>query len=133
MFNPDKLYFFKYDDPVTKNRIDKWDRRPLVIPLHVDKSILFGLNLHWIPKSAIPGFIDFVNLFRNENGGRTNSKLVKLTYDLIKRSSVLSKFALKAVRKYRIDRISSINEIDMNPLEIDDLVQFKSFKKVNNR
>lgn len=58
------MYFFKYNAK-TKETMDYWDEYPLIIPFGAKGSLIYGLNLHYIPPRIRAGIID---MFKQKDG-----------------------------------------------------------------
>jgi hypothetical protein len=49
-FKPGKIYIFRYQNPVTKERLEQWDANPVVLSLgRVDDNDI-GINLNYLPQ-----------------------------------------------------------------------------------
>jgi hypothetical protein len=103
------MYFMRYNNPVTKN-LKIWDKAPLIIPLFFNNKVMLAVNIHWIPARYRRGFIQMVMLLSEKvkKSGR-QKMLVRLYYDTFKRG--VFRFALGAIRKYYINRITNLQEL----------------------
>lgn len=103
------MYFFRYNNPVTKN-LRVWDKAPLVIPLFFNNKVMLGVNIHWIPARHRMKFINLVMQLSDKvvKAGRTKM-LVRLYYNAFK--SGVFRFAIVAIRKYYINRITNLQEL----------------------
>lgn len=109
-YNRDSIYFFRYKNPAGKGRLGVWDSAPLVIPLDVTSKSLLAINIHWIPKRYRKVFLDFLfDYFKKRKVGSKRFSRVKLYYNLVKHGKV--HWALVAVRRYHISRITRLQEI----------------------
>jgi hypothetical protein len=60
------MYFFSYDAK-TKHKLPYWDAFPLVLPFSIDKHRIYGMNLHYMPKSIRE--MIFTLLEKSRDGG----------------------------------------------------------------
>jgi hypothetical protein len=49
-FQPGKIYIFRYQDPVTKERLEQWDANPVVLSLGTVDGNDIGVNLNYLPQ-----------------------------------------------------------------------------------
>lgn len=120
----DKIYYFRYDNPSTKN-LKVWDKAPLVIALDITPKSLLAINVHWVPPKVRPLFIEFlVQYFKDAKRPGTRRKALRLWYGRMKSNAALRPF-LVALRRYHISRIKNLQEI---PKEKWDAVHKNKFK-----
>lgn len=95
-FSYDNLYSFTYTAKHT-NRLEEYDRNPLIIPLYIGPKSTLGLNLHWVN----PLFrFQVVQYIMGVSGQMTNKrKVVRITYGMLKKDAFLNS-GLKGVRRY---------------------------------
>lgn len=57
-FEPGKIYVFRYEHPVTAERLEQWDANPVVLSLgRVDGNDI-GINLNYLPEKVKLNIID---------------------------------------------------------------------------
>lgn len=107
--DPEGMYSFHYR-PVGVGKINQFDRNPLIFILNIDKGLLLGLNIHWIPKIHRAEFISQVNeiMGKTKVVGKKRERQ-RLLYILLKKPKF--KNGMEAVRKYYISHMSAIQEV----------------------
>lgn len=64
-FQPGKIYIFRYEHPVTEDRLEQWDANPVVLSLgRVDGNDV-GINLNYLPEKVKLNVID--KIYKNYN------------------------------------------------------------------
>lgn len=114
-FQPGKIYVFDYEDPLTKETLDWWDRNPVVLALRgIDKETDCGINLNLLPVKFKEDFLDgFYTMHANEiESGSTGFKkndafkqthIMQLDYENVKK--FLDRFGFGfAIRRYKVNR-----------------------------
>ena len=108
-FKENTLYFFRYKNPATKG-LKVWDTAPLVIPLDVTSKSLLAVNIHWLKAAHRGEFVEYLmKYFSQQKIGKKRIKRTKLYYNFIKAGKL--KWALIAIRRYHISRITGMKEI----------------------
>ena len=51
-FQPGKIYIFRYEHPVTMERLDQWDANPVVLSLGRADGNDVGINLNYLPQKV---------------------------------------------------------------------------------
>jgi hypothetical protein len=51
-FQPGKIYVFRYEHPVTQDRLQYWDANPVVLSLGRVDGVDVGINLNYLPQKA---------------------------------------------------------------------------------
>lgn len=103
------IYAFRYNNPSTKN-LPVWDRAPLVIFFGITKTSAIGINIHWIPAPFRKQFIGMLlEAAERITKGKKTKIIPRFYYDMLKNSKFA--FARKAVRRYHVSRITSIQEL----------------------
>jgi hypothetical protein len=59
-FRPGKIYVFRYDTPKGIDRLEWWDRNPVVLALDPYKGNEVGINLNLLPVMVKEQLLDFV-------------------------------------------------------------------------
>lgn len=131
-FAYNKLYFFRYNNPATPN-LPVWDKAPLVIPLEVKGNSMLGVNIHWIPREQRREFMEFLIEYFGVNDSNTlRRKKVRILYESLKRGKV--RWALVAIRRYHINRITSMREVPKDRWDrVLKLPQYKSKLQYQSR
>lgn len=100
-----KLYFFKYD-PKTKNKLDKYDKFPMVFPIEPYQDGFLGLNLHYLSMNERKALLGQLMRFANNDKMDKTTKL-KLSYDLLQGSKRLNNLARPCVKRYLFSHVRS--------------------------
>lgn len=119
------MYFFYYD-PKTKDKLQYYDRFPLVLPIERYQDGFLGLNLHYIhPKQRI-FLLDALSDYATNTKFDKTTKL-KLSYDLLSRTSMAYQ---PCVKRYLFSHVQSrFLEIDANEWDIAALLPVEQFQK----
>lgn len=73
-FQPGKIYIFRYEHPVTEDRLEQWDANPVVLSLgRVDGNDL-GINLNYLPEKVKLNVID--KIYKNY-GSKIEEQIAK--------------------------------------------------------
>ena len=99
-----KMYCYWYD-PKTKDKLPRWDRFPLVIPIERYGDGFLGLNLHYVSASARAGIIASLSEYLN-NKNYDNTTRFRLSYDLLKRASKLPMLE-PCIKRYLFSHVRS--------------------------
>lgn len=106
----DAIYFFRYKNPAGKGKLGIWDTAPLIIPLDITSKSLLAINLHWIKSNQRSDFVEFLmKYFEQGKLGKKRITRTRLYYNFVKAGKV--KWALIAVRRYHLSRITGLTEI----------------------
>lgn len=117
------LIVFKYKDPVTMNRMKKFDVSPLAIVVKTfvrkGKSYMYAVNLHWVSttsrKKVFDHIIDNYFALATEIGTEQMKakRLIRMTYDKIKSDGTLRKEVLgnNAFRLYLTNLMSDVRYV----------------------
>jgi len=125
-----KMYFYYYD-PKTKDRMDYYDRFPLVIPIEPYKDGFLGLNLHYIhPRQRII-LLDKLSSTATDNKFDENTRL-KLSYSFLSRASKVFE-ATPCIKRYLFSHIQSrFLEITADEWDIAALIPGSNFVGATN-
>lgn len=126
-----KMFFFFYD-PKTKEKLNYYDKFPLVIPIEQYSDGFLGLNLHYIdPKQRII-LLDKLSDFANNKKFDQTTKL-RLSYDLLKAASKI--YEMKpCTKRYLFKHVSSrFVQIDADEWDIAALLPFENFSKATKQ
>lgn len=120
-----KMYFYFYD-PKTKERMEYYDKFPLVIPIEEHKDGFLGLNLHYIhPKQRLQLLDKLSDIATNKNFDE--STRFKVSYNYLRNAKRLFEHK-PCLKKYLYNHIQSkfIN-IDASEWDIAVLLPVESF------
>lgn len=111
-FLPGKIYVFDYVNPVTKDTLEWWDKRPVVLALNpIDSTTDCGINLNLLPIMFKEQLLDaFYEAFKSpinaaqkglsKEDAMKQRALVSLRYENVKK--YLDKFGFGfAIRRYK--------------------------------
>jgi hypothetical protein len=120
-----RMYFFYYD-PKTKDKLQYYDRFPLVIPIERYPDGFLGLNLHYIhPKQRII-LLDKLSDYTNNSKYDETTKL-RLSYDLLKSASKIYELQ-PCIKRYLFSHVDSrFLEISADEWDIAALLSVESF------
>ena len=59
-FQPGKIYIFRYENPVTEDRLKQWDLNPVVLSLGTVDGLDVGINLNYLPYNAKLRILDLI-------------------------------------------------------------------------
>jgi len=120
-----RMYFYYYD-PKTKDKLQYYDRFPLVLPIERYQDGFLGLNMHYIhPKQRI-FLLDALSDYATNTRFDKTTKL-KLSYDLLSRTSLAYQ---PCVKRYLFSHVQSrFLEIDANEWDIAALLPVEQFQK----
>jgi hypothetical protein len=91
------LYYFYYD-PKTKEKLDYYDRFPLVLILDIHPDGFMGLNLHYLPIKYRVAFLDKLMEYASLDGNN-DIKRIRVSYDLLASSKRYKEFK-PCLKKY---------------------------------
>jgi hypothetical protein len=57
-FKPGKIYVFRYEHPVTEEKLETWDANPVVLSLGRVDGLDVGINLNYLPQKAKLALLD---------------------------------------------------------------------------
>tara|TARA_B100000287_G_scaffold433481_1_gene495317 strand:+ start:327 stop:1145 length:819 start_codon:yes stop_codon:yes gene_type:complete len=111
MKKPGELFLFNYN-PTNKSKLPYYDTFPLVFIIENYTDGFLGMNLHYLPIPLRERL--FLNLLPyatgdvdvSKEGLATDQTRIKLTYDLLNKTSKL-RFFRPCVRRYKYNRIDS--------------------------
>ena len=107
-FQPGKIYIFRYQNPVTKERLKEWDANPVVLSLgRVDGNDV-GVNLNYLPQPIKLKILD--RIYKSfgpkiqeqeaKKPGQAKAQKAILSFD----SNTILKFLASAGLEYAIKR-----------------------------
>lgn len=108
-----QLFYFTYNDPLTKDSLEYYDTTPLVLSFgayfaNTGNIVEYAVNLHYLPKSVREAFlIDVFNMYRNMYKGEMHSSKLRpinaVTWETLK--VFVDKYGIDfAVRSYLPER-----------------------------
>jgi hypothetical protein len=100
-----KMYIYEYDAKL-KDKLDIWDRFPLVFPIESYPDGFLGLNIHYLPMKQRKAFLAMLEEYTTNQKLTPNTKL-KMTYDLMQRSKKLKTLGNPCVHRYLHQHIRS--------------------------
>jgi hypothetical protein len=120
-----RMYFYYYD-PKTKDKLQYYDRFPLVLPIEQYSDGFLGLNLHYIhPKQRII-LLDKLSEFANNSKYDKTTKL-RLSYDLLSSASRIFEHQ-PCIKRYLFSQVQSrFLEISADEWDIAALLPMESF------
>jgi hypothetical protein len=123
------MYCFYYD-PKTKEKLDYYDRFPMVLVLDRYTDGFLGLNLHYLPFQYRIAFLGKLMKFADLNDAGEIERL-KVTYDILTASKSLKAFK-PCLKRYLTGHIQSkILAIQSNEWDIAAFLPLQQFKKAS--
>ena len=121
------MYCFYYD-PKTKDKLDYYDRFPMVLVLDRYSDGFLGLNLHYLPFQYRIAFLGKLMKFADLNDAGEIERL-RVTYDILTASKGLKAFK-PCLKRYLTGHIQSkILAIQSNEWDIAAFLPIQQFKK----
>lgn len=122
-----KMFFYFYN-PKTKDKLPRWDRFPLVIPIEMYSDGFLGLNLHYVSASARFGILGALSEYRNNDKYDETTRL-RLSYDLLKKASKLQ-IIEPCIKRYLYSHVESqFVEIQADEWDIAILLPVEKFER----
>ena len=120
-----RMYFYFYD-PKTKDKLQYYDRFPLVLPIEQYSDGFLGLNLHYIhPKQRII-LLDKLSEFANNSKYDKTTKL-RLSYEVLSSASRAFE-ATPCIKRYLYSHVESrFLEVSPDEWDIAALLPMESF------
>lgn len=125
-----RLYFFAYD-PKWKDKLDKYDKFPMVFPIEMYGDGFLGLNLHYLNIRERQALLGRLMEFANNQKMNKTTKL-KLSYDLIQSTRKLNSLARPCIKRYLFGHCRS-RFIEIYADEYDKAIQLPVADWVFNR
>jgi hypothetical protein len=123
------MYCFYYD-PKTKEKLDYYDRFPMVLVLDRYADGFLGLNLHYLPFQYRIAFLGKLMKFADLNDAGEIERL-RVTYDILTASKSLKAFK-PCLKRYLTSQIQSkILAIQSNEWDIAAFLPIQQFKKAS--
>ena len=123
------MYCFYYD-PKTKDKLDYYDRFPMVLVLDRYSDGFLGLNLHYLPFQYRIAFLGKLMKFADLNDAGELERL-RVTYDILTASKSLKAFK-PCLKRYLTGHIQSkILAIQSNEWDIAAFLPIQQFKKAS--
>jgi|TARA_R110000787_G_scaffold133000_1_gene245264 hypothetical protein len=121
-----KMYFYYYD-PKTKEKLQYYDRFPLVIPVEEYKDGFLGLNLHYIhPKNRVI-LLDKLSETLSNNKYDEKTKF-RVSYNFLKSASKAFE-ATPCIKRYLFNHVKSrFLQINADEWDIAALLPVEDFK-----
>jgi hypothetical protein len=128
-FNLGGMYCFYYD-PKTKEKLDYYDRFPMVLVLDRYTDGFLGLNLHYLPFQYRIAFLGkLMNFAQMDAAGEIQR--FRVTYDILTASKSLKAFK-PCLKRYLTGHIQSkILAIQSNEWDIAAFLPLQQFKKAS--
>jgi hypothetical protein len=123
------MYCFYYD-PKTKDKLEYYDRFPMVLALEQYSDGFLGLNLHYLPFQYRVAFLGKLMHFA-EMGANGEIQRLRVTYDILTASKRLKEFK-PCLKRYLTGHIQSkILAIQSNEWDIAAFLPIQQFKKAS--
>lgn len=126
---PGRIYAFAYDAK-HKDTLPYWDKYPLIVFLGVGKqgasTLLYGLNLHYIPPKARQSFLEELLTKYSTTGTITNSTRLKIDWSKVKGMQGADKMIKAYLPSHIQGQITEIKPSDWSNVVLLPLQQFMS-------
>lgn len=125
------MYYFYYD-PKTKDKLEYYDKFPLILVLDIQGDGFMGLNLHYLPIKYRIAFLDKLMdyaVLDDEN----NPKRLRISYELLSASKRFKEFR-PCLKKYLNSYIQSrILAVQPDEWDIAAFLPIQQFRKASPR
>jgi hypothetical protein len=123
------LYYFYYD-PKTKEKLEYYDRFPLVLILDIYPDGFMGLNLHYLPIRYRVAFLDKLLEYASLDGNN-DIKRIRVSYDILASSKRYREFK-PCLKKYLNNYVQSrILAVQPNEWDIAVFLPIQQFRKAS--
>jgi len=141
-FQPGKIYIFRYEKPVTIDRLKQWDANPVVLSLGIADGVDVGINLNYLPYKAKLAVLDKIytnfgeKIVEKENKSPGNVKnqppIISFNAETIKR--FLSSAGLDyAIKRYVTNLRKNTRVVDAEGWKYIPLLNLAQIKKTDIR
>jgi hypothetical protein len=100
-----KMYFFYYD-PKTKDKLQVYDRFPLVFPIERYPDGFLGLNLHYLNGSERASLLNRLSEFKSNSRYDATTR-IRMSYDLLASTKSLATIARPCIKRYLFNHVRS--------------------------
>lgn len=115
-----RLYFFKYS-PKFGDKMTKFDKFPMCIPIERYGNGFLGLNLHYLPPGGRSRLLEMLLVYKSEALIGKNTRM-NINYDTLKTSAALEKTSKPCIHRYLWSQCRS-RFIEIYPPEFDKAIQ----------
>lgn len=115
-----RMYFYKYD-PKFDDRLTKYDKFPMCIPIKRYGNGFLGLNLHYLPPGGRQSLLEMLLRYRSE-ALISDKTRINVSYDTLLTSNRLERLAKPCVKRYLWSQCRS-RFIEILPSEFDMAIQ----------
>lgn len=115
-----RMYFFRYA-PKYGDRMTKFDRFPMCIPIERYGNGFLGLNLHYLPAGGRSKLLEMLLVYKSEALIGEKTRLM-IDYDMLHTSAALEKYSIPCVHRYLWSQCRS-RFIEIYPPEFDKAIQ----------
>jgi hypothetical protein len=140
MLQPGSLVIFDYDTPKTEDKLEWWDRNPLVLVLQPritkdEKILAQGINLHLLPNNIrklvlYQAFLIYKSEYTAQLFSDKNALQVNLQWSVIKKQ--LDKFGAGfAFRSYYFSLMRNVFEFNQDDWKYAIHIQSRAYEKTN--
>ena len=141
-FQPGKIYIFRYEKPVSIERIKQWDLNPVVLSLGLVDGIDLGINLNYLPYKAKLAVLD--QIYKNfeskieekekRSPGNAKGQTAILSFNAETIKGFLSKAGLGyAMKRYVTNLRKSTRVVDVEGWKYIPLLNLAQIKKTDIR
>lgn len=125
-----KMFLYRYD-PKHKDKLPKYDRFPLVIPIEQYNDGWLGLNLHYLNLTERDALLS--ELIKISGSPRLNDRAkLQATYTTLKRTQLLDSLSRPCIKRYLFSHVRS-RLIEIYPGEWDKVIELPVADWVFNR
>lgn len=115
-----RMFFYHYE-PKFGDRMTKYDKFPMCIPLKRLGNGFLGLNLHYLDAGSRARLIELLLVYKSEALITDNTRMM-IDYDMLKSDRRLERLAMPCVHRYLWSQCRS-RFIEILPSEYDKAIQ----------
>lgn len=115
-----RLYFYRYE-PKFGDKMTKYDKFPMCIPIKRYGNGFLGLNLHYLPVGGRTRLLEMLLVYKSEALVTEKTRL-NINYDTLLTSATLEKLSKPCVHRYMWSQCRS-RFIEIYPAEFDKAIQ----------
>lgn len=115
-----RLYFYKYS-PIYGDKMSKFDKFPLCVPIERYNNGFLGVNLHYLPAASRAVLLEIMLGTKSEQTV-TDDTIMRVNYQRLKSVSRVFNLAQPCIHRYIFNQVRS-KFIEIYPREFDRAIQ----------
>lgn len=125
-----RMYFYRYE-PKFGDKMTKYDKFPMCIPIKRFGNGFMGLNLHYLPAGGRTRLIELLLVYKSE-ALITEKTRLNINYDILLTNSTMERLAKPCIHRYLWTQCRS-RFIEIYPAEFDKAIQLPVEEWVYNQ